>query len=342
MILDPVLPVPLLVVLGLALVGFAGWRLAVSRESRARLAWALRIAAVLLLVLVALRPVLPSPAVTRAQSSGGLEVYIAVDTTSSMAAEDWADGTPRLDGVKADIEAMAAGLAGASFSLVTFDAEAVQRVPLTSDTSALGSATAALAQEITFYSRGSSVDEPVEMLAELLTEAAEENPGQDRVLFYLGDGEQTAPTEPTSFDPLASLVSGGAVLGYGTPQGAPMREFSGYADPGDPSPYIQDYTSGAPVDALSRIDETRLGAVAEQLGVPYVHRDAATSLAGVLSAFDVGEVRVGEGSEGARTELYWIPAIPLGLLALLQLVALAGAVAEARAAIPRPEKGARA
>jgi Ca-activated chloride channel family protein len=332
MILEPVLPVPLLVVLALALVGFAGWRLAASRDARERLAWALRIVAVLLLVVVALRPVLPSPTVTRAQASGGLEVYIAVDTTSSMAAEDWDSDAPRLDGVKADIRAMAEGLVGASFSLVTFDAESVQRVPLTSDGSALASATEALAQEITFYSRGSSIDEPVELLTEILTEAAEENPGQDRVLFYLGDGEQTASSEPGSFDALAPLITGGAVLGYGTPEGAPMREFSGYVDPQASAPYIQDYTSGAPTDAVSRIDETRLGTVAQQLGVPYVHRDAGTSIAGVLSAFDVGEVSVSEGSEGSRTELYWIAAIPLGMLALLQLVALAGAVAEARAA----------
>jgi Ca-activated chloride channel family protein len=341
MILEPVLPVPLVAALAVALVAFAGWRLVASRDARERLAWVLRVAAVLLLVVVALRPVLPSDTVTRARASGGLEVYIAVDTTSSMAAEDWGDASPRLDGAKGDIEAIAEELAGASFSLITFDAEAVQRVPLTSDASALASAGEVLAQEITYYSRGSSVDEPVELLAEVLTEAAEENPGQDRVLFYLGDGEQTAATEPGSFDTLAPLVSGGAVLGYGTAEGGRMREFTGYADPEATSAYIQDYSSGVPADAVSRLDESRLGTIAEQLGVPYVHRDAATPLDDVLAGFDVGDVTVGDGSEGSRTELYWVAAIPLGLLALLQFVAIAGALAEARAAAPRARTEAR-
>jgi Ca-activated chloride channel family protein len=340
MILDPVLPVWVIAVLSGGLAAFAVWRLVVSRGARARLAWALRVAAVLLLVVIALRPVLPADPVQRARASGGLEVYIAVDTTSSMAAEDWAGASPRLDGVKADIDEIATTLAGASFSLITFDAAAVQRVPLTSDASALRSASGVLAQEITNYSRGSSIDEPVELLGEVLTAAAEENPGQERVLFYLGDGEQTAATEPGSFEALAPLVSGGAVLGYGTAEGGRMLQFSGYVDPQASSPYIQDYGSGTPVDAVSRIDERRLGAIASQLGVPYLHRGAGTSLRGLLGGFEVGDVTMSHGSQGARTELYWIAAIPLGLLALVQLVALSGALAEARTALGRRRGGA--
>jgi Ca-activated chloride channel family protein len=366
MILDPVAPLWLLVALGAVLVAFAAWRLVRSRAGRERLGWVLRIVAVILLLVVAARPVIPAESVQRARTSGGLEVYIAVDTTSSMAAEDWDDASPRLDGVKADIEQIASSLEGAGFSLVTFDAEAIQRVPLTSDASALLSASEVLSQEITYYSRGSSIDEPVTLLGDVLAEAEGENPGQERVLFYLGDGEQTAATEPGSFDSLAPFISGGAVLGYGTSQGARMREFTGFAEPAvpdptapdptapdptapdptapepaapgpaDDSPYIQDYGSGTPTDAVSRIDEGNLGAIADELGVSYVHRDADTSLSSVLAGFDVGDVSVSEGDSGTRTELYWIAAIPLGLLALLELVALSSALAEARAAIRRP------
>jgi Ca-activated chloride channel family protein len=336
MILDPVLPGWLLAVLSLLLAAFAAWRLLRSRNARERLAWVLRIAAVVLLLVIALRPVLPADSVRRAQTSGGLEVYLAVDTTSSMAAEDWAGDSPRLDGVKADIEEIASSLEGASFSLITFDAEAVQRVPLTSDASALLSASGVLSQEITYYSRGSSIDEPVAMLADVLADAEKENPGQDRVLFYLGDGEQTAAAEPGSFDSLAPLITGGAVLGYGTAEGGRMREFSGYIDPEAASPFIQDYSTGVPTDALSRIDEDNLGAIADKLGVAYVHRDANASLSGVLGGLDVGDVSVSDGDTGTRTELYWIAAIPLGVLALVELLLLGSALGEARAAIRRP------
>ena len=336
--LDPVLPLALLLPLSAVLAAFAVWRLLAERRSRP--AWALRLVAVLLLLVVALRPVIPAEVDQRPTSSGGLEVYIAVDTTSSMAAEDWdgrADATTRLDGVKADIAEMAESLPGAGFSLITFDGEAVQRVPLTSDGSALLSASDVLTQEITSYSSGSSIDEPVELLAGILAAAEEENPDQQRVLFYLGDGEQTVEAEPGSFADLAQYVSGGAVLGYGTAEGGPMRQFSGFsnpfADPEDVPDYIQDYSSGTPTPAVSRIDEDNLRAIAEQLGVEYSHRSATSGIGPVLDGLDVGDVTVTDGSQTAAVEFYWIPAALLGIIALLELARLSGLLVELRGAL---------
>jgi Ca-activated chloride channel family protein len=335
--LEPVLHPALLLPLSGVLAAFVAWRLVA--EPRARLAWALRLVAVLLLLLVALRPVIPAEVDQRPTSSGGLEVYIAVDTTSSIAAQDWnggADAVTRLDGVKADIAEMAESLPGAGFSLITFDGEAVQRVPLTSDGSALLSASEALSQEITSYSSGSSIDEPVELLSGILADAAEENPDQQRVLFYLGDGEQTVDGEPGSFADLAQYISGGAVLGYGSPEGGRMRQFSGFTNPlGEPEEqdWIQDYSSGPPTPAVSRIDEDRLRTIAEQLGVEYTHRSATTGLGSVLDGLDVGDVTVTDGSQTAAVEFYWIPAALLGLIALLELARLSGVLVELRGAL---------
>ena len=341
MSVDPLLPLWLLVVLGAAAVAFCLWRLIVSPRLRTRLAWVMRVVAVLLLAVVAAQPFVPAEPAERAVTEGGLEVYIVVDTTSSMAAEDWADGAPRLDGVKADIRSIAQRLDGAGFSLVTFDGAVTQRVPLTTDATALVSAGDVLTQEITAYSRGSSIDEAVPMLTDLLGEAAAENPRQRRVLFYLGDGEQTSGAAPGSFESLAPLIAGGAVLGYGTAQGGTMREFDGgYTDPSAPAFYIQDYSSGSPVDAVSRVDEAQLGQIAAQLGVGYTHRSAMESIDPVLAAFDVGEVSTTDGARGVRTELYWIPAIPLGIIALVEIVLLAGALAELKPRAPQ-RKGQR-
>lgn len=329
MTLDPLIPFWLLATLTVVFVAFAVWRLVVTPGVRSRLAWVMRVVAVFLLAAVAAQPVIPAEPAEQGVTEGGLEVYIVVDTTSSMAAEDWQGGAPRLDGVKADIRSIARQLDGASFSLVTFDGAVVQRVPLTTDATALVSAGDVLTQEITAYSRGSSVDEAVPVLADLLDEAAAQNPRQRRVLFYLGDGEQTSGVAPGSFESLSPLLAGGAVLGYGTVEGGPMRQFDGgYTDPSVPVPYIQDYSSGSPVDAVSRIDENQLGLIATQLGVGYTHRTAAQSLDPVLSQFDAGVTTTTDGARGVRTELYWIPAIPLGLIALVEIVLLAGALAE--------------
>ena len=169
MTIDPLVPFWFLVTLTALLVAFSVWRLVVSPGLRARLSWLMRVAAVLLLAAVAAQPIIPAEPAERAVTEGGLEVYIVVDTTSSMAAEDWAGGAPRLDGVKVDIRSIAQRLDGASFSLVTFDGAVTQRVPLTTDATALVSAGDVLTQEVTAYSRGSSVDEAVPLKERMCT-----------------------------------------------------------------------------------------------------------------------------------------------------------------------------
>ncbi|TBN56360.1 VWA domain-containing protein [Glaciihabitans arcticus] len=329
MILQPVLPGVLLVLFAVILIGFALWQLIVARGRSAKLSWGLRIVLVLLLVVIAARPVIPATQ-SGPSASGGLEVYFVVDTTSSVSAEDWDGGQPRLVGVKSDIAAIAETLAGAQFSLVTFDAAAVQRVPLTTDATAIAGAASVITPEVSYYSRGSTIDEAVPLLEQLLGEASEENPGQQRVLFYLGDGEQTTATQPGSFETLLPFLSGGAVLGYGTEQGAPMLEFDGYADDDSEVAYLQDYSVTPPVEAISRIDEAALGTIASQLGLSYLHRTAGASVDEALAGIDVGELTVADGEPGSPVELYWIFAIPFGLIALFEAARIASAVIELR------------
>jgi Ca-activated chloride channel homolog len=328
MILQPILALPALFGIAGVLVVFAGWRLVASR-GRVRLAWIGRVVMILLLLGIALRPVIPATE-SGPTASGGLEVYFVVDTTSSSSAEDWGDGQPRLDGMRADIAAIADDLSGAQFSLVTFDAATVQRVPLTTDSSAIASAASVLEPEVSYYSRGSGIDQAVEFMTALLKEADSESPAQQRVLYYLGDGEQTLPTPPGTFAPIAPYIDGGAVLGYGTEQGARMLVFDGYPDDDVDPLYIQDYTASPPTDAISRIDEAALGTVASELGVNYIHRSATDSVARASAGLDVGELTVSEGEPGSPTELYWILAIPLGLLALTEAAGIVGAVLEVR------------
>ncbi|MBD8727567.1 VWA domain-containing protein [Frigoribacterium sp. CFBP 13707] len=138
-VLQPVLPWWLLAVVGVALLGFTAWRL-VSERSNRRLAraWARRLGVVALLLVVAARPGLPGGSAEA--SVAQVNVFFVVDTTSSIAAEDWGDGEPRLTGVRADVAAVAEQLAGARFSLISFDSTAVLRTPLTDDAAAVVSA----------------------------------------------------------------------------------------------------------------------------------------------------------------------------------------------------------
>ncbi|MGK9148673.1 VWA domain-containing protein [Plantibacter flavus] len=339
MTVNPVLPVWALIVFGVVLGGFAIWQFLAGPRRAGAWHWLARLLMVVLLIVIALRPTIPGNHRPPA-AMGDLDVYFVVDTTSSMAAEDWPDdeatgtdenGAPapatRLDGAKADITGIADRLAGARYALVSFDAVAVQRMPLTTDATALRSATEAMTQEITTYSRGSSIDAPVDFLTTMLTQAEEQEPGRNRILFYLGDGEQTSGQQPGSFEGIAPLIRGGGVLGYGTETGGTMREFSGYQD--GSVRYIQDYSTGEP--AVSRLDPGALETIAAQLGVDAEIRTPGASLDAVLDGISVAGVRVQDEVDIRRTdELYWVFALALGAVLLTEIPGIVGALGELR------------
>ena len=272
-------------------------------------------ALVLLLLLASLRPGLPGGSAKGAATD--LNVFFVVDTTSSIAAEDYGNGSRRLDGVRKDIMAIAGELPGARFSMITFDSQAVLRMPLTTDASALDTLTTVLEPQVTVYSTGSSVTVARALLNERLKAARDSHPERARIIYYLGDGEQTSgkPPEPMRVD--ASLVNGGAVLGYGTAQGGKMKEKASYSS-ADDAGYIQDRSSGSAGDAVSRIDEGMLRQIAAQLGVPYIHRAEGDTVAPMMQAAKPGALEETSESLESRVELYWVPALAAFFLALWQ------------------------
>lgn len=347
MIFHPIFTPPVLIVVFGGLAAFALWQAARNIRRPGGWHWFVRLALVGLLFGMSMRPGLPEtehPPVAAAQT----DVYFVLDTTSSMAAEDYGDDQPRLTGAKADIEAIADRLAGSRFSLITFDADTVQRLPLTTDASALASGVASTTQEISVYSRGSSIGQPAAFLEKQLASDQDAAPDRTRIVYYLGDGEQTVSTAPESFAPLADLVDGGAVLGYGTEEGGPMRTFSGYrddffgddqsddqgsdgsstddpdaGDPGAADDYIQYYGPNGQETAISMIDEKALNTIAGQLGVEYVHSEPGSDV--VLQAtrgIDVGAATSAPSGAPSAPEFYWLLAIPFGLLLLTELVPL--------------------
>jgi Ca-activated chloride channel family protein len=293
------------------------------RERAETVGTRLRRSAMLALVLVAaLRPALPSTDI-RVDASA-LDVYFVVDTTSSVMARDYEGGTSRLTGVRADLRGVAQQLPGARFSLITFDADTTTRLPLTSDAGALASAADTLRPETSAFSRGSSVTVARDAVRQSLERGRESHPDRPRILFYLGDGEQTASTQPPPFTLDGDLVNGGAVLGYGTKTGGPMLS-TGDRESGD----IIDPATKQP--AISTIDEQQLAAIADQLGVPYLHRTTPDDGAGIVDAVQLkamAAVRTADttGTVSGRTEVYWVALLLLSLLAAWELAVATAAV----------------
>lgn len=362
MTLQPILPWWVLLPVIVAALAFLGWRLQHGAGTAARTGGARnagttvrnlvsRSALVLLLLGAALRPGLPGG--TAQAATADLNVFFVVDTTTSMVAEDYGDAEPRLGGVRQDIAAIAEGLPGARFSVITFDTTAHVRMPLTTDTLALETITSVLEPQVTAYAKGSSITAAREVLAERLAAARESHPERPRLVYYLGDGEHTSAKEPEAMEFEDGLVAGGAVLGYGTAGGGRMRENTGReatgreeargSAGGEDAPYVQDTTGGADGgalagDALSRIDEARLRQIAGQLGVPYVHRSSGDPVApmmqdsrpAVLESDGPLERSASDGSLAGRTELYWILAAGAFVLGLGEAVGIIRQLRELR------------
>lgn len=100
-----------------------------------------------------------------------------------------------------------------------------------------------------------------------------------------------------------------------------MKENTG-PGPDEDAGYIPDRSGGAGRDALSLIDEDQLRTIADDLGVPYVHRSAGDAAAPMLQDADPGSLQRGEGDSSleGRTELYWILAAGAFALALREAV----------------------
>ncbi|WP_245647484.1 vWA domain-containing protein [Microbacterium hydrocarbonoxydans] len=320
-IFQPVLNIFLLVLLCAPVAALAVLAL-VKAKGRGRALWAMRLVLLLACFVLFLRPGIPGGATQTLATD--TDIVLVVDTTASIVAEDWDGDQPRLDGVRADVQAIVDEYPGARFALITFDASADLRLPLTTDTTALVSSLEVLRPEVTSQSRGSSIGIANELLADTLSNAAESSPDRSRMVFYFGDGEQTVTSAPEPFDGSEKLTDAGAVFGYGTAEGGPMKLTTGSV--GDSSSEYIEY-EGA--NALSVIDEKNLEAIAAELGVPYEHRtaDAEPELP---EAPSTTTSYAESGSVGSVTELYWIAALVIVALLGVELTRASMLVARLR------------
>lgn len=279
---------------------------------RQRVAWLRRTLMVLLLLVVALRPVTPLEGEQTQRMNAN--VFFVVDRTGSMNAEDYAGDQPRLEGVKADMERIMGMTEGARYSIIAFDSTATEQLPLTTDAGAATAWVDTLTTEPTAYSKGSNVDRPLTSLLTALQETEREDPDSHILVYFLSDGENTDERESESFGQANPMVDGGAVLGYGTPTGGPMKAQGG-ENHGEyiPSP---DGDQG-----ISTIDQGQLEKIAADLGVPYIHRtDPEAPIEGTMEGITLRPVPIESARSVASFEdWYWIASIPLAALFIWEL-----------------------
>lgn len=276
---------------------------------------------VLLLVL------LMSPSIPGAKTPAGalnLDILFVVDTTTSMGAEDYDGQQERLVGVRKDITDISEKFSGARFGLITFDSTARIEMPMTTDRGTLVSVTKSFTRELSVKSKGSSIDIAIELVKKQIEKNKKKNPQRPNIVIYMGDGEQTAKNTPKSFDGINPLIDGGAVLGYGTPEGGKMKIYYGYSTYGEQDSltgeYVLDYTAYNQngdyqfPEGKSKIDENALKKIAGEMGVTYVHRNNAGNVNEIASIKDVQAIADNTRQITSYMSLNFLVAAPLVIL----------------------------
>lgn len=299
----PVL-LPMLVLCGILLVA----------RPRQRVAWMRRLLMVVLIAVVALRPVTPIEGEQTERMNAN--IFFVVDRTGSMNAEDYAGGETRLDGVKADMRQIMERTEGSRYSIIGFDSAAAEQLPLTTDAGAVEAWIDTADVETTSYSQGSNVDRPLPQLLTALSETKRDDPESSRLVYVFSDGENTDGQESQPFGAVAPLIDGGAVLGYGTAEGGPMTITGGEND----GEYMMDGSE----QAVSTLDEEQLKTMADAMGVPYLHRtDPEEPIEGTMEDVTLTPIPIDTSSRVPSFEdWYWIASIPLAMLFIWELGAM--------------------
>lgn len=268
MIINPIIPIWLMAIICIAL--------AICKR-KGKFAYIRQIIMIILLFMINLRMMIPTDVEVSTKRIDA-NVFFVIDNTISMAANDCADGTTRMDALKADCNNITGSLSGARFSLITFANISKLVFPLTESTSFVNSCIKGIGVTNELYAKGSSVNICKDMLVELVKAAHEKNTGKV-IVFFISDGEITNGDTLDSFKEAAKYIDGGAVLGYGTSKGGNM--------------YIKDYFSDDLVaiedkseypyeKAVSKIDEENLKAIAKDMDIEYINMTTENKLDTVI------------------------------------------------------------
>ncbi len=239
-----------------------------------------------------------------------VDVLFVVDGTISMWAKDGRNGSARIDQVRDDCRTIMEGLPGANYGIVRFNNTSMVMSPFTQDMEAVEDALNLIFPPDRYYANGSSLNTPYEDMEKMLKRSRSKK-GRLTVVFFMSDGEITDNSQLASFEPLAELTDGGAVLGYGTEKGASMNV--GFT--------IQDPATGK--EAISCMDEANLKQIAGDLHVEYIHPATGAGLKPLLDKIIQSSSSVVSDKKGVTyVDIAWKFAIPAAVLLLLEVFML--------------------
>lgn len=199
-----------------------------------------------------------------------LDVLFVLDTTLSMEAMDGRDHT-RIRDAKADIRYITEALMGSNFALMSFDNHASIHAPFTQDASEVLSCLKAIRIPDADNGLGTGLHIPMKDMESLMKSSSRKE-NRKCIVFLLSDGEITDGSECPDMSVFKDYISGGAVLGYGTGEGARIKDSTGA--------WVYDAETGE--EAVSVIGTDNLKKLAGDMGIRYLHMESREAVNGEI------------------------------------------------------------
>lgn len=247
-----------------------------------------------------------------------VDVLFVVDNTISMLAEDYNGDGRRMDAVKNDCKYIMEQFPGASFSVVTFEDSVQTLVPYTVDANMAAETIGLLHGQTKYHAQGTSLNEVMGAMEQVL----DDDRKNYKILFFISDGEVVNSEELKSYKGLEQYVDAGAVLGYGTEKGGPMKTVE-YLDEEPEYLYYYDDQYNEKL-AISKIDEGNLKNIASDFGIDYVHMtdqsEIGSTIKDLQAKVDNLEITEDMESKEGYVDIYYLFVIPLVLLLLWDFI----------------------
>ena len=184
-------------------------------------------------------------------------------------------------------------------------------MPFTKDVNMVvqGINTMQIADEL--YATGSTLNVSLDDMIKVL-KSSKEKGERKRIVFFISDGEITNEESLKSFTELKKYVDDGAILGYGTESGGYMQVTDKYLDTVSYLEDKSDYSVYPYPKAVSKIDESNLKAIANDMGIDYINMSKQSNINSKVNEIKKKyEDGTSLGSKAGYTDIYYIFAIPL-------------------------------
>lgn len=308
MIINPIIPIWLMVIIGILF-------LCVKRKGTA--SYIRQILIVILLFVINMRIMVRGGEVPMVKPN--VDVVFVVDNTLSILAEDYGDNNARrIDAIKEDCKYITEQFPGASYSVIAFGNTVQKMIPYTTDASMTVETIGSLHGGSQYHAKGTSLNAVMESMQKML----DDKRSNYKILFFISDGETQSSEQLKSYTGLNKLIDAGAVLGYGTEKGGPMKPIELYAEEEEYLTYYDDNFEEQ--KALSKINEKNLKSIASDFGVGYIHMTSQSEIHSTIKDLQdkinkIEEVKDMESKEGYEDTYFWF-VIPLLVLLIADFI----------------------